>query len=107
MEIKDRFNVLVQGARLAQSKGVLSLDDAVLVKTAIDWIESNTNLQVAAQILIKTAEIAQSKGIYKLRDAYMLFVAAHELDEVLEEEGLVEKPSASGTDREETEKVEA
>lgn len=36
MELNDRFNILIQGSQIAQSKGILSLDDAVYVKKAID-----------------------------------------------------------------------
>ena len=36
----EAISVLVQVANLAQSRGVLSLDDAVIVKSAMDFIDS-------------------------------------------------------------------
>jgi hypothetical protein len=39
----EAISVLLQVANLAQSKGILSLDDAVIVKSAMDFInELNT-----------------------------------------------------------------
>lgn len=34
------ISVLIQVAQLAQSKGLLSLEDAVITKSAIDFLES-------------------------------------------------------------------
>jgi hypothetical protein len=36
----EAISVLVQVAELAQSKGILSLDDAVITKSAIDYLKS-------------------------------------------------------------------
>lgn len=36
--LKEAISVLVQTANLAQSRGILSLDDAVIVKSAIDYV---------------------------------------------------------------------
>jgi hypothetical protein len=38
----EAISVLVQVAELAQSKGILSFDDAVIVKSAIDFLRSLT-----------------------------------------------------------------
>lgn len=81
MELKDRFNILKQGVEIAQSKGVLSLDDAVFVKKALESVKTNTNLDIAAKILTKTVQVAQSKGCYTLKDAYIIYVALDGIDE--------------------------
>jgi|APGre2960657505_1045072.scaffolds.fasta_scaffold350810_2 hypothetical protein len=36
----EAISVLVQVANLAQSRGILSLDDAVIVKSAMDFIDT-------------------------------------------------------------------
>lgn len=41
MEKKDALKVLVEVALVAQARGVLSLDDAVLVKSAIEAIKED------------------------------------------------------------------
>lgn len=84
MELKDRFNVLKQGVEIAQSKGVLTLDDAVMIKKALDSVKSFTNLDIASKILTKTVQLAQSKGCYTLKDAYILYVALDGLDKLIE-----------------------
>ena len=38
MDLNERFNVLVQGVELVQKKGILSLENAVVAKNAIDTI---------------------------------------------------------------------
>jgi hypothetical protein len=40
MKLTERLNVLIQAATLSQKSGVLTLDDAVKVKSAIDVISS-------------------------------------------------------------------
>lgn len=45
MEKKDALKVLVEVALVAQARGVLSLDDAVLVKSAIDTIKSEIGVE--------------------------------------------------------------
>lgn len=39
----EAISVLIQVAQLAQSKGILSLDDAVITKSAIDFLENLKN----------------------------------------------------------------
>lgn len=39
----EAISVLIQVARLAQSKGILTLDDAVVTKSAIDYLENLAN----------------------------------------------------------------
>jgi flagellar motor component MotA len=38
--INEAISVLVQTANLAQSRGILTLEDAVIVKSAIDFVTS-------------------------------------------------------------------
>lgn len=50
----EAISVLLQVANLAQSRGVLSLDDAVIVKSAVDFIdalnaEATKNQEVALE----------------------------------------------------------
>lgn len=100
MELKDRLNILVQGSLLAQSKGVLSLDDAVYVKKAIDCINDNTELDISSKILIKTVTNAQSKGCYSLKDAYLIYAAINGIEDLLPKE----LPKEDDTDKKEDEK---
>ena len=86
MDLKDRFSILKQGVQIAQSKGVLSLEDAVYVKAAMDNIDNNENLDVAFKIIIKVIQFAQSKGAYTLKDAYLLYVASENIEESIREE---------------------
>lgn len=79
MTINDRFNVIKQGAIVAQGKGVLTLDDAVYVKKAIDTFDKNMDASV--KILSKVIQVAQSKGVYSLKDAYYLFIALDGIDD--------------------------
>lgn len=39
MEEKDAINILIQVAVLAQTKGILTLDEAVVVKQSIDTLQ--------------------------------------------------------------------
>lgn len=91
MELNERFSVLIQGAQIAQSKGVLSLDDAVYVKNAIESIKRNENLDIAVKILVRTIESAQLKGCYTLRDAYVLFIASHEIENFIPKKPIEER----------------
>ena len=86
MELNDRFNILIQGSQIAQSKGILSLDDAVYVKKAIDCIKNNTELKIAVKILLNTVTIAQSNGCYTLKDAYLIYIALNGIEELIPEE---------------------
>lgn len=86
MELKDRLDVLIQAAQLTQSKGILSLDDAVVVKSAIDNISQNTNINQSVHVLIKVAQLGQSKGCFTLKDAYIIYIATEGLIECLPKE---------------------
>lgn len=78
MKLTERLNVLIQAAALSQKNGILSLDEAVKAKSAIDVISSgviNQNYAAAINILIEIAVISQKKGAYSLKDAYMIYLA--------------------------------
>jgi hypothetical protein len=40
--VNQAINVLIQGVNLAQSKGVYSFNDSVVIKSALDFLESQT-----------------------------------------------------------------
>lgn len=98
MELKDRLQILISSAQIVQSKGVLSLDDAVLVKSAIDHITNNNDINTGVKILIKTAELGQSKGCFTLKDAYVLYIAIEGLVDALEQLKEQEKPESTEDD---------
>lgn len=84
--IKD---VLIQSAQLAQKKGVFSLDNAVVVKQAIDLVkkEDATEEEITAGInaLAQAAELGQAKGAYLLRDAYYIYDAIQSFNSLSKE----------------------
>ena len=89
MKLTERLNVLIQAAALSQKSGILSLDEAVKAKSAIDVISSgviNQNYAVAINILIEIAVISQKKGTYSLKDAYMIYLAVEGIEGELQNE---------------------
>lgn len=44
--LSEAISVLVQVANLAQTKGILSLEDAVIVKSAIDYLNQKPSEEV-------------------------------------------------------------
>lgn len=84
MDLNTRFNVLVQGVELAQKKGVLSLENAVEAKAAIDTIQKGEKLKESLGSLAAMCEFAQKSGIYNLHDAAFLYSAIDGLDEEIE-----------------------
>ena len=40
--INQAINVLIQGVNLAQTKGVYSFNDSVVIKSALDFLESQS-----------------------------------------------------------------
>ena len=78
MTLNERLNVLIQATSLAQKNGVLTLDNAVKAKTAIDVISSgkiDQNLPLAINSLIEIVVLSQSKGAFSLKDAHMVYLA--------------------------------
>ena len=84
MDLNARFNVLVQGVELAQKKGVLSLENAVEAKAAIDTIQKGEKLKESLGSLAAMCEFAQKSGTYNLHDAAFLYSAIDGLDEEIE-----------------------
>ena len=78
MKLSERLNVLIQAIILSQKSGILTLDDAVKAKTAIDVISSgelNQNYTTAINTLIEIAVLSQKNGAFTLRDAHMIYIA--------------------------------
>ena len=89
MKLTERLNVLIQAVTLSQKSGILSLDDAVKVKSAIDMISSgnlNQNFASAINILIEISVLSQKKGVYSLKDAYMIYTAINGIEDELKNE---------------------
>ena len=83
MKLNERLNVLIQATTLSQKNGVLSLDEAVKAKTAIDIISSgvlNQDFTSAINVLIELAVSSQKKGAFTLKDAHMLYIAIEGID---------------------------
>lgn len=89
MELRDRFDILIQSVKIAQQKGALTLDDAYIAKCAINVVEGGSqNLDSAASVFIKITQIGQSKGCYSLRDAHLIYLAC---DGIFEEINALEQ----------------
>lgn len=83
MKLTERLNVLIQATTLSQKNGILSLDDAVKAKSAIDIISAGTlnqNFASAINVLIEIAVTSQKKGAYTLKDAYMIYLAVEGIE---------------------------
>ena len=89
MRLRERLNVLVQAITVSQKSGVLTLDEAVKAKTAIDIISSgilNQNFTSAINVLIEIASESQKKGVYSLKDAHMIYLAIEGIEVELQNE---------------------
>lgn len=89
MKLTERLNVLIQAITLSQKSGVLTLDDAVKAKSAIDVISTgvlNQNFTAAINVLIELVVSSQSKGAYSLKDAYMIYLAIDGINNELQNE---------------------
>jgi hypothetical protein len=89
MRLRERLNVLVQAITLSQKSGVLTLDEAVKAKTAIDIISSgilNQNFASAINVLIEITSESQKKGVYSLKDAHMIYLAIEGIEVELQNE---------------------
>lgn len=89
MKLTERLNVLIQAATLSQKSGMLTLDEAVKVKSAIDVISTGTlnqNFTTAINILIELAVSSQKKGAYSLKDAHMIYLAIDGIESELQNE---------------------
>lgn len=89
MRLRERLNVLVQAITVSQKSGVLTLDEAVKAKTAIDIISSgilNQNFTSAINVLIEITSESQKKGVYSLKDAHMIYLAIEGIEVELQNE---------------------
>lgn len=93
MKLNDRLNVLVQSTSLSQKSGILTLDQAVKAKTAIDIISYgissgtlNQNFADAINVLIELAILSQKKGVFSLKDAHMIYLAIEGIEGELQHE---------------------
>ena len=89
MRLTERLNVLIQATTLSQKSGVLTLDDAVKAKSAIDIISTGTldqNFNSAINALIEIAAISQKKGAYSLKDACMIYMAIDGIEREIQNE---------------------
>jgi hypothetical protein len=89
MKLTERLNVLIQATTLSQKSGVLTLDEAVKAKSAIDVISTGTltqNFASAINILIEVVVASQKRGAYSLKDAYMIYLAVDGIEGELQNE---------------------
>lgn len=47
--LNQAINVLVQGVQLAQTRGVYSFNDSVVIKSALDFLESQSQSNTEAE----------------------------------------------------------
>lgn len=83
MKLTERLNVLIQATTLSQKSGILTLDNAVKAKTAIDIITSgniNQDFASAMNFLIEIAISSQKKGVFSLKDAHMIYLAVEGIE---------------------------
>jgi phenylalanyl-tRNA synthetase alpha subunit len=89
MKLIERLNVLIQAITLSQKNGILTLDEAVKAKSAIDIISSgviNQNYAAAINVLIEITASSQKKGVYTLKDAHMIYLAVENIEVELQNE---------------------
>ncbi len=83
MNLAERLNVLIQASTLAQKSGVLTLDEAVKAKSAMDIISTgvlNQNYTSAINALIEISVASQKKGAFTLQDAHMIYLAVEGIE---------------------------
>lgn len=89
MKLTERLNVLIQSATLSQKSGILTFDEAVKAKSAIDIISSgelNQKFTSAINMLIELAVESQKKGAYSLKDAHMIYLAIEGIESEFQNE---------------------
>ena len=89
MKLTERLNVLIQATTLSQKSGILTLDEAVKAKSAIDIITTGTinqNYAAAINVLIEIVVESQRKGAYSLKDAHMIYIAVEGIEGELQNE---------------------
>lgn len=113
MKLTERLNVLIQAATLSQKGGVLTLDEAVKAKSAIDVISTgniNQNFPPAINTLIELAISSQKKGVYSLKDAHMLYMSIDGIEVELQNEvnklnGIIQEGTQANDDNRNNENV--
>lgn len=83
MKLAERLNVLIQAITLSQKSGVLTFEEAVKAKSAIDVISSgilNQNFSTAVNILIELAILSQKRGVYSFKDSHMIYLAVEGIE---------------------------
>jgi hypothetical protein len=86
MKLTERLKVLIQAITISQKSGILTLDEAVNAKSAIDVIstgELNQKFAAAINIMIELVVESQKKGVYSLKDAYMIYLAVEGIENEL------------------------
>ena len=89
MKLTERLNVLIQAISLSQKNGILTLDEAVKAKSAIDVISTGAitqNFAVAINVLIELAVMSQKRGAFSLKDAHMIYLAIEGIEGELQNE---------------------
>lgn len=89
MNLTERLNVLIQATSLSQKNGVLTLDEAVKAKNAIDVISAgklDQNLPLAINTLMEIAVSTQKRGGFSLKDAHMVYLAIDGIETVFQNE---------------------
>lgn len=89
MKLTERLNLLIQSVTLSQKSGILTLDEAVKAKLAIDVISSgelNEKFTNAINVLIQLAIESQKKGVYSLKDAHMIYLAIEGIESEFQNE---------------------
>ena len=61
--VGEAISVLIQVAQLAQKSGILSLEDAVIIKSSIDYLESLNQPQQEGPIGPFEAEAEEIEGL--------------------------------------------
>ena len=89
MKLIERLNVLIQAITISQKNGILTLDEAVKAKSAIDVISNGTinqNFTSSINMLIELIVLSQKKGAYTLKDAHMIYLALEGMEDELQNE---------------------
>ena len=89
MNLTERLNVLIQATSLSQKNGVLTLDEAVKAKNAIDVISAgklDQNLPLAINALMEIAVSTQKSGGFSLKDAHMVYLAIDGIETIFQNE---------------------
>lgn len=80
MDLGEKLSILIQGCELAQKGGLLTLDEAVTVKRAIDLAKAGKELKTAVDVFNRVVTRAQKNGIYTFKDSYYLYLALDNID---------------------------